>query len=186
MNMFFTTQRLCLKILSAHEANEVWQFYQENRAHIEPWEGKKEPNFYTPGYQQALLEAEYNQIIRGTMFRIYIFLKEHPERVVGSVGVSNIRRGPFQTGSIGYKVHKQYCNQGIAREAISKVVEIMFQEWGLHRIEAMVHPENSPSIALLKALNFQEEGMMKEAAMLCGNWEDMCRFALVNTQEGSV
>lgn len=182
MNMFFTTERLCLKILSAHGVGEVFQFYEENREHIEPWEGEKEENFYTLSYQQALMEAEYNQIIRGVMFRVYIFLKDVPGQVIGSVSVSHIRRGVFQTGTIGYKIHKTYCNHGIGAEAVGKVLEIMFEEWGLHRIEAMVHPENGPSISLLKKLGFQQEGKLSKAAKLFGGWEDMYLFAVVNNR----
>ena len=63
---------------------------------------------------------------------------------------------------------------------VQEVIEIVFKDYNLHRIEAFVHPSNAPSIALLEALSFQKEGTAISAAMLNGQWQDMYRYALVN------
>lgn len=181
MNYFCQTERLVLQVLPPYYNRQVLEFYQTNREHIEPWEAKREKNFYTEGYQKMLLEAEYNEIIRSKMLRYYLFLQQDAGRIIGSVCASGIRYGAFESCSIGYKLDKNFCGQGIAREAVEKLVDILFEEYHLHRVEAMVHPQNVRSIALLHALSFQREGLSKDAAKLNGRWEDMYRYARIRT-----
>lgn len=180
MNMYQTTERLVLQVLPPYYYQQVLDFYMENKAHLEPWEAMREKNFYTASYQKKLLEAEYNMIMKSKMIRFYVFLKANPEKIVGSVSITNIQRGAFQSCSLGYKIHKDYCNLGLGKEAVEKVKEIVFSEYELHRIEALVHPDNAPSIALLEALSFHKEGTAVSAAMLNGRWQDMYRYAIVN------
>ena len=182
MNYFCETERLVLQVLPAYYNGQVLDFYERNRQHLEPWEAEREKNFYTEGYQKALLEAEYHEIMKGRMLRHYLFLREQPDRVIGSVSASGIRYGAFECCNIGYKMDKNYCGQGLAREAVEKLVEILFVEYHLHRIEAMVHPKNAPSIGLLEGLLFQREGLSKDAAKLNGQWQDMYRYARINTE----
>ena len=126
-----------------------------------------------------MLEAEYQEITRTRMLRYYLFLKDKPDTIIGSVCASGIRYGAFDSCSIGYKMAKKYCGQGYGKEAVERLVEILFEEYHLHRIEAMVHPDNASSIALLEALQFEREGLSKDAAKLCGKWQDMYRYARI-------
>lgn len=183
MNMYHTTKRLILRVLPPYYYQQVLEFYIENKEHFEPWEAEREKKFYTPSFQKALLEAEYNLIIKSKMIRFYAFLKENPDKVVGSVSVTNIQRGAFQSCSIGYKIHKDCCNLGLGKEAVKKVKDIVFYDCKLHRIEALVHPENAPSIALLEALEFKREGLAMGAAKIRGGWQDMYRYAMINQEE---
>lgn len=180
MNRYQTTERLILQVLPPYYCQQVLDFYVENRTHLEPWEAMREKNFYTPSYQKKLLEVEYNMIMKSKMLRYYAFFKNNPDIIVGSVSITNIQRGAFQSCSLGYKIHKDYCNIGLGKEAVERVKEVVFKDYGLHRIEALVHPDNAPSIALLEALFFQKEGTAIGAAMLNGKWQDMYRYAFVN------
>ena len=51
---------------------------------------------------------------------------------------------------------KDFRRKGYMYEAISKGMEIMDEELHLHRVEAIVLPDNEPSIALLENLDFLE------------------------------
>lgn len=182
MNYFCETRRLVLQVLPSYYKKQVLEFYEANREHLEPWEAKRENNFYTEEYQKMLLEAEYNEIVKTKMLRYYLFLKEEPDKIIGSVCASGIRYGAFESCSIGYKMDKKYCRQGFAKEAVEKLMDILFNEYHLHRVEAIVHPQNVPSIALLESLSFIKEGVAKEAVKLNGQWEDMYRYALINKE----
>lgn len=184
MNYFCETKRLVLQVLPSYYNRQVLEFYQRNKEHLEPWEAEREKNFYTEGYQRMLLEAEYNETLKSKMLRYYLFLQEESDKVIGSVCASGIRYGAFESCSIGYKLDKDYCGQGFAREAVEKLVKILFTEYHLHRVEAMVHPNNAPSIALLEALWFQREGLSKDAAKVNGKWQDMYRYARVHMIQG--
>ncbi|MBQ5559934.1 MAG: GNAT family N-acetyltransferase [Lachnospiraceae bacterium] len=179
MHLKCETKRLILEILPSSYAKQVLNFYKENKEHIEPWEAKRDKMFYTETYQRSLLEAEYNEMIKSKMVRYYLFEKSKPDVIIGSVSAANIRYGAFDSCNIGYKMHKEYCGQGYCKEAVAELLRILFHEFHLHRIEAMVHPENKPSIAVLEGIGFEQEGLARDAAKLQGAWQDMYRYGIV-------
>ena len=65
---------------------------------------------------------------------------------------------------------------------VSKMIEYLFAESGLHRVEAIIHPENAPSIALAEKVGFLREGTAIKAVKLGGKWQDMYRYGLVKEE----
>jgi [ribosomal protein S5]-alanine N-acetyltransferase len=66
---------------------------------------------------------------------------------------------------LGYILRRDHWGRGIAREAVSAVVQYGFATLGLRRIFADTDPDNLGSIALLKSLGFRQEGHLR------GEWE---------------
>ena len=182
MKIYCETERLVMQVLSDRYASQVLTFYQDNKAHLEPWEMKRNSGFYTLDYQKMMLDAEYRLIYKGHMARYYLFLKDQPERVIGCVCANDIRHGSFANCSLGYKVHKEYCNQGYGTEAVAAFLDILFQDYELHRVEAMVHPDNSSSVRLLEKLGFVREGLAREAVNLQGRWQDMFYYGKLQSE----
>jgi ribosomal-protein-alanine N-acetyltransferase len=52
------------------------------------------------------------------------------------------------------------------------------EEIGLHRIEALIHPANTRSLAVVTKLGFRDEGMRRRFLYLGGTWADHRVFAL--------
>ncbi len=69
--------------------------------------------------------------------------------------------------------------RGLMREAVGAVVARGFSEHGLHRLEANIQPENSPSRALVQALGFQREGFSPRYLKIGGEWRDHERWAIL-------
>ena len=66
---------------------------------------------------------------------------------------------------IGYILHREHWGNGIAREAVSRVIDHGFDDLNLRRIFADTDPENAGSISLIERLGFQYEGRLR------GEWE---------------
>lgn len=66
---------------------------------------------------------------------------------------------------IGYILRRDRWGSGIAREAVTRVIDHGFGEMKLRRIFADTDPENPGSIGLLERLGFQREGRLR------GEWE---------------
>ncbi len=177
------TERLILKKLKKEDASLVLSFYEENKSHFEPWEPLRDNNFYSLSYQRASLTAEHNLMSEGKLIRYWIFLKDNPNEIVGSFCFQNFLREPYRSCCLGYKLSKKYLHKGYALEAIQKGIELLYEGYHIHRIEAYVIPENRPSRRLLKNLGFHSEGISRSYARIHGKWTDHCRYALINPEE---
>lgn len=179
MEMYYETDRLILRILHESSAPQVLDFFEKNKAIFENFEPERPQNFYTLDYQAALLKCEFDLIIKMGTLRFWIFTKEEPEQIIGTVSFQNIVRSVYQSCQIGYKLDPLYWKHGYATEAIAKAISIVFQEFHLHRIEALVLPDNKPSIRLLERLGFQSEGICHSCIFLKKRWTDHLRYSLI-------
>lgn len=179
MQMYYETERLCLRILQPNYAADVLQFYKENKELFEKFEPTRPMGFYTTKYQSTLLNHEFNLAVKLSSIRFWVFLKDS-EQIIGTISFHNINRTFFQNCQIGYKFDPCFWNQGYAKESIRKGISIIFDEIGLRRIEAMVLPSNTPSIRLLESLGFMTEGICRSYIYLSAGWADHLRFSLIH------
>ncbi|KNF08661.1 acetyltransferase [Gottschalkia purinilytica] len=71
-------------------------------------------------------------------------------------------------------------NKGYITEAIKKGIDIMFNNYGLHRIEANIMPKNKPSLRVVGKLGFYNEGLARKYLKINGVWEDHIHMVLLN------
>ncbi|OPJ57250.1 GNAT family N-acetyltransferase [Alkalithermobacter paradoxus] len=82
--------------------------------------------------------------------------------------------------SIGYSLDKDEINKGYITEAIKKGIDIMFNEFGIHRIEANIMPKNKRSLRVVEKLGFYNEGLAYKYLNMNGKWEDHIHMVLLN------
>lgn len=101
--------------------------------------------------------------------------------VIGSINLSNLARGPFQSCNLGYALDATFQGFGLMHEALRAVVNEAFAPAiNLHRIQAAVRPNNLRSLAVLQRLGFREEGLARDYLYIDGAWRDHRLFALTN------
>ena len=84
---------------------------------------------------------------------------------------------------IGYGLYDDnYKGQGIMSEVIALIVNYGFRNMDLERIEAFVDTKNTPSIKLLKRMNFKREGLLKHHYFYNNKMEDSLVFALLKSE----
>lgn len=176
----YETDRLILKPLKREDAALVLSFYEDNKEHFEPWEPLRCDNFYTLSHQKASLTAEHNMMSEGKLIRYWIFLKDNPNELIGCFCFQNFLKEPYRSCLLGYKLSHRHVHQGYALEALEKGMELLFEQYPIHRIEAYVMPDNRPSLKLLKRLNFRCEGLCISFARVKGAWADHYRFSYIN------
>lgn len=69
--------------------------------------------------------------------------------------------GAFPVAEIGYSFTPSAQGQGLATEAVTALVDWLFERYGLRRLEAYLHPDNLPSARLLERLGFLHEGVKR-------------------------
>jgi len=126
-----------------------------------------------------------------TKFRAYIrrmvppanygFLVCHRDTgaLVGVVNLTNVVRGLFQSGYLGYYAFVGNERQGLMRQGLQAVIGHAFKSLKLHRLEANIQPGNAASIALVSFCGFRKEGYSPRYLKVGGRWRDHERWALV-------
>lgn len=177
MSTIYETQRLLLRTPELSFAPMVTDYYQRNRGFLSEWEPVRDEEFYTLKYQKKQLE---NQIADSNALKLWISKKGEENKVIGALAFNNIVKGVFLSCFLGYNLDKDEINMGYMTEAVKKGIEIMFQDYGLHRIEANIMPRNIRSLKVTKKLGFQEEGLASQYLKINGKWEDHIHMVLLN------
>ncbi|QEN05259.1 GNAT family N-acetyltransferase [Thiospirochaeta perfilievii] len=101
-------------------------------------------------------------------------------QLIGQINISNIVYGPFLSCFLGYKLGEKFQGMGYMGEALNKVIDIAFNQYKLHRIEANIIPKNIKSINVVERLNFVNEGLSKKYLKINGQWQDHSHYVLLN------
>ena len=96
----------------------------------------------------------------------------------GARRVSEIVRGSFLSGYLGYYAFMPHHHRGYMTLGLQAVVRKAFHELRLHRLEANIQPENVASRQLVRRLGFRKEGLSLRYLKIGGRWRDHERWAL--------
>ncbi|MCX7772950.1 MAG: GNAT family N-acetyltransferase [Clostridia bacterium] len=180
METNYHTDRLRLRVLDGADAKRVYDYYDRNRDFLEEWDPHRPAGFYTVSYQQQVLEKEDKAFREGSMIKLWIEPRHDPSKVIGFIVFNNIIRGCFLSCHLGYKLDKDYINKGYITEALRKGIDIIFNDYQLHRIEANIMPKNVRSLRVAEKLGFYHEGIAKKYLKIHGIWEDHIHMVLLN------
>lgn len=84
-------------------------------------------------------------------------------RVIG--GLSLHVNAEHETGELGYLLGKRWWGQGLATEAARAVVDWGFRRFGLHKVYARAHVDNTRSWRVMERLGMTREGVLR------GHWK---------------
>jgi ribosomal-protein-alanine N-acetyltransferase len=97
-------------------------------------------------------------------------IRREDNALVGGITLDNIRKGPAQTGTLGYWIGHDYARHGYMTEAIKATVHFAFTTLDLSRIEAACLPTNTPSRGVLEKTGFKYEGVAQAYLQINGRW----------------
>ena len=95
---------------------------------------------------------------------------DQSNNIVGVFNISEIVRGLFQNAYLGFYAAADYANKGYMSVGLKLVLEKVFKELGLHRLEANIQPDNIRSIQLVKSNGFRYEGFSPRYLKINGKW----------------
>lgn len=112
----------------------------------------------------------------GTALPLFL-IRRSDDALLGAITLDNIRRGPSQSGTLGYWIGQPFARQGYMREAIEAVVHHAFAIRDLSRIEAACLPENAASRGVLEKCGFKYEGVAQSYLQINGRWRNHVLYA---------
>jgi ribosomal-protein-alanine N-acetyltransferase len=170
------TERMTLR-LPMHTDYRGWASLRaDSRAFLSPWEPTWAEDHLT---RKAFTNRVYwsaRAQTGGTALPLFL-IRRRDEQLLGAVTLDNIRRGPAQSGTLGYWIGQPYARQGYMREAIRAVVHHAFTTLDLSRIEAACLPENAASRGVLERSGFKYEGVAQSYLQINGRWRNHVLYA---------
>ena len=112
--------------------------------------------------------------------KAFVAIRTDTREMVGVVELQDIFRGDFQNAYLIYYVFEGQQRQGLMNAAVQQVIAKAFGSLKLHRLEANIQPDNTASIALVKACGFEKEGLSRRFLRKNGQWRDHERWSLLN------
>lgn len=170
------TERLTLRLPEHHDFNPWVALRLESEAFLKPWEPSwANDHLSRKAFSNRVYWAR-RSVSGGTGVPLFIFRRED-DALVGAITLDNIRRGPAQSGTLGYWTGEAFARQGYMREAITSVVHHAFVTLDLSRVEAACLPENKPSRGLLEKSGFKYEGVAQSYLQIDGRWRTHVLYA---------
>lgn len=170
------TERLSLR-LPRHSDYRAWMALRStSRAFLTPWEPTwAQDHLMRKAFTNRVYWAQ-RAVTQGSAVPLFLHRRED-DTLLGAITLDNIRRGPSQSGTLGYWVGEVHARQGYMREAIEAVVHYAFRSLDLSRIEAACLPENTPSRGVLEKSGFKYEGVAQSYLQINGRWRNHVLYA---------
>lgn len=170
------TERLTLRP-PVHSDFRPWSSLRRvSEAHLKPWEPSwADDHLSRKAFTNRVYWAQ-RSIGGGTALPLFL-IRRNDDALLGAVTLDNIRRGPSQSGTLGYWTGAAHARQGYMREAIMAVVHYAFNDLDLSRIEAACLPENKASRGLLESSGFKYEGVAQSYLQIDGRWRTHVLYA---------
>ena len=99
-------------------------------------------------------------------------------KFIGLAGIS-LSNDKFKIGEIFYKLLLEYWGNGYATEVSRKIIEIGFETFKLHRIEAGFAIENIKSKRVLEKSGMTQEGILRKILPIRGEWVDSYIYSII-------
>jgi [ribosomal protein S5]-alanine N-acetyltransferase len=154
------------------EKNDFKEFTTLNRASLSLHRGLASPPRTRAQYEAFLQRS------RQLNAACFLICRLTDGAIVGSINLSEIVRGGFQSAYLGYFVGQSFARQGYMTEALRLMLKYAFTRLKLHRLEANIQPSNIPSITLVKRAGFVHEGFSRDYLKISGQWRDHERWAI--------
>lgn len=185
------TERLFVQVPPVQAARRMAEYCQRNREHLGQWEPPRACEYYTNHFWERQIAASRAEFEHGDSVRSVLIRRTRTGKdggrfgdVIGVINLSQIVRGGFQAGVVGYSLDREHEGQGLMSEALLAVIEFAFEELGLHRVMANYRPENDRSARVLERLGFEREGFAKEYLYMDGAWRDHVLTSLIRPAAG--
>ena len=170
------TERLTLRP-PQHADYTPWASLRRDSAdYLKPWEPTwAEDHLSRRAFTNRVYWAS-RSVTAGTAVPLFLVRRED-DMLVGAITLDNIRRGPAQSGVLGYWTGQPFARHGYMRETIAALVHHAFERLDLSRIEAACLPENVASRGLLERSGFKYEGVAQSYLQINGRWRTHVLYA---------
>lgn len=173
--MQLNTNRLLLRPISKKDSSDIFEYRSDVETNkYQGWIPKSlddvdvfidqlatEINTPNSWYQLAIIEKLSNQLI-------------------GDIGI-HFFDNENQQVEMGCTLNKEFQGKGYASEALTSVIDYLFDNLKKHRIIGSIDPRNESSIAMVERHGLRKEAHFKQSLFINGEWVDDVVYALLKS-----
>ncbi len=146
---------LDLALFEDHHVARLSALVEENRAHLQrfmAWARSSDPE-----KERAFVRAGLEQFARGNGFAAGLLVDGV---LAGSIGLHYVDRATGST-ELGYWIGARWEGRGIMTRALEGLLRVLYEEYGMYRVEIRCRPDNLRSRRVAERLGFRHEGTLR-------------------------
>lgn len=154
------TERLLLRPFTMNDAPAMYKNWasDEEVTRFLMWPFHKEL-----AVSESVLQEWTKNYCKKDYYQWAIVFREFCDEPIGSISVVNTIDETVKKAHIGYCIGKTWWHRGITSEALKAVMDFLFDEVGVNRIEARHDPRNPNSGAVMKKCGLRFEGTLRQS-----------------------
>ncbi len=178
MFYYIVDEDLTLKLLTQHNATELFNIVEKNRIFFRVWLPWIDSKKTVEDFQNSI-EKWGNKYISNTAINAGIFFKG---KLVGMVAFPEIDWKGKKT-SFGYWLSPEFEGKGIVLRCVKELIKYAFNKLDLNRIEISCAEDNFRSRALPEKLGFIREGILRDNYYLNGDLHNLVVYSLLKSDK---
>lgn len=167
MDIKIETERLILRPISMFDAKDMFEYASDPEvSKFLTWEPHKN------------LEETLNVLSKMTNtsenHKIFAIVLKEKKKMIGTMDAILFGRcEEDKKAEIGYCISREYWNKGITTEALKAMIDFLFKEYNLHRIQAKHAVDNPASGRVMEKAGMQKEGILRDYMIVRGKYLDL-------------
>lgn len=170
-------ETLELRTYELADAPLLHQLIQDNDAHLRQWLPWLDQRAELKDVRAFISHVQMGQLAQ----RNYYFGIWHKGQLVGEIANMETTR-VHKSAHLGYWLIVSAQGQGIMRRCMRRMIDFVFEELDLNRIQVHVAPGNARSLVLPRKLGFTEEGRLRQVEWLYDHFVDHIVFGLLRSE----
>jgi ribosomal-protein-serine acetyltransferase len=166
-----------LRQFQFEDAEEIFAAADRNRAYLREWLPWVD-HTHSAADVRTFIEAALEQHDAGLGPNCAIVLDG---KIVGSIGSHRFNMAD-RNCSIGYWIDAASQGKGIVTQCSATLLDYLFGEVGMHRVEIRCGTGNERSCAVPERLGFTREGVLREAEWVSGRWVDLVVWGMLEQE----
>ncbi len=163
-----------LKLLDVRDADQIFALIDESRDYLREWLPFVD-NTHTVADIQDFIQSGLQKYASNNGAELGI---EYRGQLAGVLGLHYINWS-HRTTTLGYWIGERFQGNGLMTNSCRVLVDTLFKEHGLNRVEIQVAPQNLKSRAIPERLGFQNEGCRQQVEWLYDHYVDHIIYGML-------